>query len=80
MLDTNCTVNSPVLQNDEVALASYTDVINITKNTVGFTLKDILNYWIMYYASDYFEVNRAVMNVNCYFIVHFSVKSFYPHF
>ena len=33
-----------------------------------------------YYASDYFKVNRFVMNVNCYFIVYFSLKSFYPHF
>ena len=33
-----------------------------------------------YYASDYFKVNRFIMNVNRYYIVYFSVKSFYPHF
>ena len=26
------------------------------------------------------NVNCSVMNVNCYYIVYFSVKSFYPHF
>ena len=25
-------------------------------------------------------MNSSVMNVNCYYIVYFSVKSFYPHF
>ena len=39
-------VNSPVLQNARpraVALASYTEVDKIIKNTVGFTRKDIWN-------------------------------------
>ena len=35
---------------------------------------------IKYYASDCFELNSSLMNVNCFYIVYFSVKSFYPHF
>ena len=76
----------PVSQNARtraVALASYTEDNIITKNTVGFTCKDIWNDYTnltKYYANDYLKVNRSVINVNCYFIVYFSLKSFYPHF
>ena len=54
-----------------VALASYTEDGKITKNTVGFTRKDIWNDFTnltKYYASDYFKVNRSVMNLNCYLL------------
>ena len=75
--------NSPVLQSARpraVVLASYTGVDKLIKSTVGFTRKDIWIDKTKYYASDYFKVNRFVMNVNCYYNVYFSVKSFYPHF
>ena len=77
-------LNSPISQNvclHAVAHASYTGVDKITKTllvlhakTFEMTKPSIIN------ASDYFKVNRSVMNVNCYYIVYFSVKSFIPHF
>ena len=42
--------------------------------TFEMTIISIMN------ASDCFKVNSSVMNVNCYYIVYFSIKSFYPHF
>ena len=73
----------PVLQSAHpraVALASYTVVDKIIKNTVGFTRKAIWNDYNWYYASDCLKVSSSVMNVNCYNIVYFSMKSFHPHF
>ena len=52
------------------------------KNTVGFARKDIIFEMTkpsIYMQMKYFKIDRS-MNVNCYCIVYFSVKSFYQHF
>ena len=75
--------NSPILQRvcpHVFALASYTGIDKILKNIVGLHAKAFVVTKTKYYARDYFNINRSVMNVNCYYNVYFSVKSFYPHF
>ena len=71
-------MNSPFLQSARpraVALASYTVVDKIIKVLHARTFE-----MTIIIASDCFKLNSFVMNVNCYCIVYFREKSFYPHF
>ena len=75
--------NLPVSQNAcprTVALASYTKSLKPLLVSHARTFEMNKTNLTKYYASEYFKVNRSVMNVNCYFIVYFSLKTFYPHF